>query len=172
MSIELISAIATGALTVITSILALITNKGKTLLDKNQQITQELPKYIKEAETIFGDNNGAIKLMYVLTKASQKALELRVQLNTEKVVEQIESILTTPQKKEVAENGGKGTNPTAGTGDTASGNEDGHNTEQPATNGASRPTTGDTISKTTVDEPSVRNQYTQIYGGTVNKTAQ
>lgn len=159
METEIIIAIITGVLTILSTALALFKNKGKNILDKNQQILMSLPTYIAEAERVFKGGNGSIKLMYVITKATQQALDLKVSLNIDNVVKQIEDILNTPQRKEVTENGGTGQS-----GDTSGGNEGSDNTEQPATSGTGEPGAGDRNSETNACEPVNGNKYPQIYG--------
>lgn len=95
--------IATTAIGVITTIISIIISKSKTKSEKLVQIAkiaQKLTGYIAEAETIFGAGTGTAKMAYALNKVQMDCLRSKVDYNEEQWKEEIENILTTPQKKE------------------------------------------------------------------------
>lgn len=65
-------------------------------------IVQEIPKFIKEAEDIFGANNGALKLRYVLQKIEILCVKTGLEYHEREYIQQIETILTTPQSKNIS----------------------------------------------------------------------
>ena len=64
-------------------------------------ISQNIPKYITDAEHIFkGDKLGLARLNYVLQQIKVDCIEHNVTYNEEEYKNKIETILSTPQKKE------------------------------------------------------------------------
>lgn len=64
-------------------------------------ISQNIPKYITDAENIFkGDKLGLARLNYVLQQIKVDCIENNVEYNEEEYKNKIETILSTPHKKE------------------------------------------------------------------------
>lgn len=86
-------------LTIVTVIINII-----TLLSKNKKntvlgIIGKIASYVCEAESIFGAGNGQAKLNWVLTKVQIDAVKANVKIEDETIINQVENVLSTPQKK-------------------------------------------------------------------------
>lgn len=81
------------------------------------QVYDDLPKYIEEAETLFGSGFGLAKMTYVLTKVQSQCLAYSLPYNEDIIKTKVENILATPQSKN--ENGRTNATNTNGTSDTA-----------------------------------------------------
>lgn len=84
--------------------------KNKIIQDDTKQIkylsiAHNLADYIKEAESLFGAGNGAAKLNYVLNKIHILCLEQGLNYSEDVFKTDVETILSTPQKKEDVDNG-------------------------------------------------------------------
>lgn len=99
--IILIVSTAVSIVGIVYSVIATILKSKKTKSVKLAQIMQTLPSYIKEAETVFGGNTGAAKLVYVLNKVCIDCIKNHLDYNQDDWTVEIEEILSTPQKKEV-----------------------------------------------------------------------
>lgn len=64
-------------------------------------ISQNIPKYISDAEAIFkGDKLGVARLSYVLQQIKVDCMEHGVTYDEDNYKQQIENIMSTPQKKD------------------------------------------------------------------------
>ena len=102
-TITLWTTIATSAIGVISTIIAIFTNKKKNKSQKIielAKVVQKLPKFIQEAEKIFGGGTGTAKKAWVLQKIQMECLRNKVDYNESEFSYEIENILTTPTKKE------------------------------------------------------------------------
>ena len=63
------------------------------------QVISNIPKYIKEAEAIFGGTNGLAKINYTLTKLQMDCVKNGVEFDEDMFKGKFEEILETPQKK-------------------------------------------------------------------------
>lgn len=96
--VSLVSACVFAVVTIIVNIVTLLKkNKKATVL----QILANVPSYVSQAEQIFGSGNGQAKLQWVLTKIQIDSVKANVDISEDVVKEEIESVLQTPQKKEV-----------------------------------------------------------------------
>lgn len=68
--------------------------------EKEEEILSFLPKFIHEAEVLFGAGNGQAKLDFVLNKAHISCLENSIPFFKDVIVAKVEEILATPEKKE------------------------------------------------------------------------
>ena len=75
-------------------------NRSLEYFAKEESILQFLPRFISEAEDLFGDGNGQAKLDFVLNKVHIACLENSIPFVKNVIIERIESILSTPEKKE------------------------------------------------------------------------
>lgn len=80
---------------VVNIIILLSKNKKNTVLS----IFSKIANYVSEAESIFGAGNGQAKLNWVLTKVQIDAVKANVKIEDEAIINQVENVLTTPQKK-------------------------------------------------------------------------
>ena len=100
---EIITTAASIIVTAATAIIATIQNKKKNKAQKKVEYTkiiQKLPEFIKESEDIFGSGTGTAKMVYVLNKVEIECLKSGIKYLQVQFEEEIEKILTTPQKKE------------------------------------------------------------------------
>ena len=98
-TVTLWTTIASSAVGIITTIIAIWTNKKKSKSQKVVElakIVQKLPGHIKEAEDIFGGGTGTAKMAWVLSKAQMECLANNVPYNEEQFKVEIENILATP----------------------------------------------------------------------------
>ena len=80
-------------------IVMLLHKKGNKLAS----ILALAPKYIIEAENLFGAGSGVGKLQYVLTKLQAECVKANVKADANELKERVEEILKTPQAKQVTE---------------------------------------------------------------------
>ena len=98
-TITLWTTVASSAIGIITTIIAIFTNKKKSRSQKVVElakVVQKLPGYIQEAESIFGGGTGTAKMAWVLSKAQMECLANKVQYNEKQFKVEIENILATP----------------------------------------------------------------------------
>lgn len=98
-SIFLIVSCAISAAGIIATIITTLSKIKSNKDVKLAQILQALPDAIKDAETVFGNGNGAAKLIYVLTKVNIACVNLGIQYDEEVWKNMVEKILETPSKK-------------------------------------------------------------------------
>lgn len=96
--ISIASACLFAIITIITNVITLCKKNKKT---KVLEILSNIPSYVSQAEQIFGSGNGQAKLQWVLTKVQIDSVKANVDISEEEATSQIESVLQTPQKKEV-----------------------------------------------------------------------
>lgn len=82
---------------IVTSIL---TTTGKSKKARALEVLANVVTYVEQAEQIFGAGNGQAKLQWVLTKVQIDCVKNNVKLTDEEIAKQVESILSTPNKKE------------------------------------------------------------------------
>lgn len=102
-NITLWTTIATSAISIVSTIIAIFTNKKKNKSQKIvtlAKIVQKLPEFIQEAEKIFGAGTGTAKKAWVLNKIQMECLQNKIEYNESEFGFEIEKILTTPTKKE------------------------------------------------------------------------
>lgn len=98
-TITLWTTIATSAVGIISTLIAILSNKKKAKSQRVVElakIVQKLPGYIQEAESIFGAGTGTAKMAWVLSKAQMECLANKVNYNEEQFKVEIENILATP----------------------------------------------------------------------------
>lgn len=98
---EIISIASACLFAVITIVANVITLCKKNKKAKVLEILSNIPNYVSQAEQIFGPGNGQAKLQWVLTKVQIDSVKANVDISEEEATSQIESVLQTPQKKEV-----------------------------------------------------------------------
>lgn len=89
--------------TVITSILTVYSKRQTTQKEKIielAKVVQKLPIFIKSAEEMFGSGKGAVKKQYVLNEARNECFFNDIDFNENEFSDEIEILLSTPQKKE------------------------------------------------------------------------
>lgn len=65
-----------------------------------REVLDKVPEFVVEAEKIFGAGNGTAKLIFVKTRLQCEAISRGVVIDEDTLVDEIEKILATPQKKE------------------------------------------------------------------------
>ena len=110
MSIDEIMLIVSSGIALLSIVFNIIIYIKKAKLAKQNGITLEenaiseiinkLPKFIADAEQIFGSGTGLAKLSYVLDKVQLECVKSNVTFDERYMTEQIENILSTPEKKE------------------------------------------------------------------------
>lgn len=97
-----IFAISSTAISTIMFILQKIKTSKKNELVELAKIVQKIPQFINEAEQIFKNENGKIKKNYVTKEIQNECLlkDIEYETRKEQFENEIENILSTPQKKE------------------------------------------------------------------------
>lgn len=106
--IENLLTILSIGVTVITTAIAImekIKSKKKNRAVEVAKIVQKLPEYITEAEQLFGNGKGIVKLKYVLKEIKNDCIINNIEFDEEAYETEIEKILLTPQTKEGQNNG-------------------------------------------------------------------
>ena len=72
------------------------TNEILEELQKTSEIFAKVPKYINQAEQIFGAKTGLAKLEFVLSKIQVDCARANINIEEQEMVKKIEEILATP----------------------------------------------------------------------------
>lgn len=104
--IEVVLSVIVSAISIIMFVVTFIKNaKNKSSVKTYEsaillnQVIANVPKYIKEAEAIFGGGNGLAKVNYVLNKLQIDCVKVGTNYDEDLMKSKIEEILETPQKK-------------------------------------------------------------------------
>lgn len=75
------------------------TSKNLSISVQKLEIIEKIPKYVGEAEKIFGAGSGYAKLQYVLNKLQVDFAVANLKYDETEMTGKIENILDTPEKK-------------------------------------------------------------------------
>lgn len=103
MSVTEISAWVSLGITITSILVSVIFMLIHKKVNKLASILALAPKYIIEAENLFGAGSGVGKLQYVLTKLQAECVKANVKADANELKERVEEILKTPQAKQVIE---------------------------------------------------------------------
>lgn len=94
------SSVAITAVSIIIAVYKTIKTKNKQKIVELAKIVQTIPDIINEAEEVLGSGTGKAKLTYALNKLNIKCLQAGIEFDEQGLTEEIENVLSTPQKKE------------------------------------------------------------------------
>lgn len=92
-------AVASAILTAVASAKKRKTSKNLSTSLQKLEIIEKIPKYVGEAEKVFGAGSGYAKLQYVLNKLQVDFAVANLKYDETEMTGKIESILDTPEKK-------------------------------------------------------------------------